>query len=151
MTEHKRNVDIREIKYDTAEYRKELKLRDEVLRKPLGLSLYDEQLEAEKKDFHIGAFLDDKTVGVLILTRLNATAVKMRQVAVDEKWRAKKTGSKLVGYAEEYSKNKGYENMLLHARKSAVGFYEKLGYEKISEEFQEIHIPHYEMRKHLFR
>jgi len=37
--------------------------------------------------------------------------------------------------------------MVLNARKTAVGFYEKLGYEKIGEEFPEINIPHYKMRK----
>jgi len=142
-------IKIREIKYNTEEYSRELELRDKVLRKPMGLSLYDENLEAEQHDFHIGAFVNNNIVGVMILTRLNTDDVKMRQVAVDEKWRAKKIGCEMVIYAEEYSKNRGYATMLLNARKTAVGFYEKLGYEKISEEFLEINIPHYKMRKFL--
>jgi predicted GNAT family N-acyltransferase len=37
----------------------------------------------------------------------------------------------------------------MHARKSAVGFYEKLGYEIEGDEFEEVTIPHYEMQKTL--
>lgn len=149
MNEYKAEIKIREIKYDSEEYRKELQLRDEVLRKPLGLSLYDDDLESEKNDVHIGAFLKNNLISVLILTRLNKDDVKMRQVAVVEKWRDKKIGSEIVLYAEEYSRNRGYLNMVLNSRKVAVGFYEKLGYKKIGEEFLEVNIPHYKMCKRL--
>lgn len=143
------NIEIREIKYHSEEYSKEQELRDNVLRKPLGMSLYDENMDAEQQDVHIGAFLNNRIVGVLILTRLNAEDVKMRQVAVDEKLRNQHIGRKMVLYAEKYATESGYINMLLNARKTAVGFYGKLGYEKISEAFLEINIPHYKMCKRL--
>lgn len=149
MIENKIEIQIREIKHNTEEYDQELELRDKVLRKPLGLSLYDENLDAEQHDFHIGAFINGTLVGVMILTRLNTGNVKMRQVAVDEKMRAKKVGREMVHYAEKYAESEGYATMLLNARKSAVGFYEKLGYEKISDEFLEINIPHFKMSKRL--
>lgn len=149
MVENKEELIIREIEYNSVDYINELKLRDEVLRKPLGMSLYDENLAAEKNDIHIGAFINDDIVGVLILTKLNANDVKMRQVAVKEVMQSKKIGSKMVRYAEENAINRGYKNMLLNARKTAVEFYKKLGYEIISEEFLEINIPHYKMTKHL--
>jgi predicted GNAT family N-acyltransferase len=37
----------------------------------------------------------------------------------------------------------------MHARKNAVGFYEKMGYKVRGEEFQEVSIAHYEMEKEL--
>jgi predicted GNAT family N-acyltransferase len=37
----------------------------------------------------------------------------------------------------------------MHARKSAVGFYEKLGYKIVGDEFEEVTIPHFEMQKTL--
>jgi predicted GNAT family N-acyltransferase len=37
----------------------------------------------------------------------------------------------------------------MHARQSAVGFYQKLGYQIRGEEFEEVTIPHYEMQKQL--
>jgi hypothetical protein len=147
MVENKKEVLIREIKYNSEDYINELKLRDEVLRKPLGMSLYNDNLEADKYDIHIGAFIKDDIVGVLILSKLNDNDLKMRQVAVKETLQSKNIGTKMVGFAEEYAKNRGFKNMILNARKSAVGFYKKLGYKTISEEFLEINIPHYKMYK----
>jgi hypothetical protein len=37
----------------------------------------------------------------------------------------------------------------MHARKTALGFYEKLGYSRQGEEFTEVTIPHYIMEKAL--
>ena len=144
-------VEVREIDYHSVEYIQEMELRNRVLRIPLGMSLYDENLEKEEHDVHIGAFINKQLVGVLILTKLNDTDVKMRQVAVDETYRSRKTGSKMVDFAEEYSKNMGYATMVLNARKTAVPFYEKLEYEKMGDEFLEINIPHYKMIKNLIK
>lgn len=147
MTESNAGLQIKEIKYGSEEYTAELKLRDEVLRKPLGMSLYIENLEGEKQDTHIGAFINNNLVGVLILTKLSSEDIKMRQFAVAEAFRTQKIGTEMVYFAEEYLINNGYTTIVLNARKSAAGFYEKLGYEKISAEFLEINIPHYKMRK----
>lgn len=147
MEVDKEKIVIREIKPDTHEYIKELELRDEVLRKPLGRSLYNEDLAGERHDFHIGAFADSRLVGVMILTELSDTDVKMRQVAVDSEWRSRHIGREMVSYAEEYAKGKGYRHMLLNARKTAVVFYTKLGYHTVGDEFVEVGIPHYKMQK----
>ena len=116
MIENRDKIQIREISYNTPDYTKELVLRDKVLRKPLGMSLYDANLDAEKDDVHIGAFVNNDMVGVLILTKLNADEIKMRQVAVDEDWRSLNIGRALVVFAEESSKMKGFKTMLLNAR-----------------------------------
>jgi len=149
--EKEEKLKIKEIQYNSEEYNQELQLRDKVLRKPLGMNLYLENLEAEKYDFHVGAFINDQLVGVLILTKLDNGDIKMRQFAVAEHWQGKKIGTKLVVFAEEYSKNEGYTSIVLNARKSAAEFYTKLGYEKISVEFLEINIPHFKMTKSLSR
>ena len=149
MIEKIEKVQIKEFGFNSEEYRNELELRDKVLRKPLGMNLYDENLEADINDVHIGAFINNRIVGVLILTRLNSKDIKMRQVAVDEDFRTMKIGTEMVRFAEDYSKEKGYSTMLLNARKTAVAFYEKLGYTKMSGEFLEINIPHFKMSKNI--
>ena len=63
MNELDDQVMVREISYSSDDYRKELELRDEVLRKPLGMSLYNDNLEGDKNDTHIGAFLGERLVG----------------------------------------------------------------------------------------
>ena len=140
-------LQIKMIDYHSKDYSQEQELRDRVLRKPLGMSLYNENMEAEQHDVHIGAFIDGILAGVLILTKINAAEIKMRQVAVDEASRKRHIGTEMVLFAEVYAKKNGYSTMLLNARKTAVGFYEKLGYETIGEEFLEINIPHFKMRK----
>ncbi len=140
---------IREIAFRSEAYNEELKLRDKVLRKPLGMSLYDENLEREAGDIHLGSFIEGQLVGVLILTPLTQVDIKMRQVAVEETYRSKKVGSRLVGYAEQNARTSGYTKMVLNARATAVTFYEKLGYHVISNEFKEVGIPHFKMMKNI--
>ena len=142
-------VEIRQIHFGTDEYKEELQLRNRVLRKPLGLSLFDENLTKEVNDFHIGAFDGKALIGVLILTVLSEGEVKMRQVGVEENWRGKNVGARIVLYAEEFARKLGYRRVVLNARKSVVGFYQRLGYENIGGEFTEVTIPHQAMEKKL--
>ena len=53
---------FREIAYSSDDYRRERALRDAVLRRPLGLSLGDEELEAERGQLHFGLFDADGTL-----------------------------------------------------------------------------------------
>ncbi len=140
---------LRQIQFGTDEYQGALWLRDRVLRKPLGLNLFDENLTKEVDDYHIGAFNGDVLIGVLILTVMNDREVKMRQVGVEESWRSKNVGARLVTFAEDFAKERGYRRVVLNARKTVVGFYERLGYEKIGGEFVEVTIPHQRMEKDL--
>lgn len=139
---------IRLLKVGTDQYQAELRLRDEVLRKPLGMSIYDE-LPDDNNDHHLGYFCGTELVGVLLLTEINEVEVKMRQVAVAEAWRGMGIGTRLVKYAEKYAQSLGYRRIRLHARKTAVGFYAKLAYRIIGNEFVEVGLPHYEMVKEL--
>ena len=142
-------IEIRLIVYGSEEYKRELELRDEVLRKPIGLSIFDNNLEKEAKDYHIGVFENDTIVGILILTDINKDETKMRQVAVDELFRGKYIGTKLTIFAEDLAKRLGYKRIILKARKTAVEFYEKLGYLIEGDEFLEVGIPHFSMHKTL--
>lgn len=141
--------DIRFIKAGSEEYRQALILRDNILRKPLGLNLFEEDLSREVDDLHIGVFIKENLIAVLTLTPLNKDAVKMRQVAVKECYQGQGIGTKTVAFAEKEAKKRGYQQIVLHARKTAVPFYEKMGYSIVSGEFTEIHIPHYKMEKRI--
>lgn len=56
-------IKVRLIEYGSEDYKAELEMRNEILRKPLGLSIYDEDLGQEKPYFHIGAFENERLVG----------------------------------------------------------------------------------------
>lgn len=73
--------------------------------------------------------------------------MKMRQVAVEETQQGKGLGKKLSAAGEKYAIENGFEVMFCNARKTAVGFYERMGYKIVSDEFNEVNIPHYAMEK----
>lgn len=130
-------------------YPSSLKLRDEVLRKPLGLDIKNDDLSDEINQIHFVASLEDKVLGVVVLKKANNTG-KLRQMAVNETLRGQQMGRKLVNALEAYAKDHSLKEVKLNARHYAVGFYEKLGYSKTTKPlFQEVGIDHYEMAKSL--
>ena len=141
------NIDIKQIAFGGTEHKKEIELRYRILRQPLGLHYTQEQLAAEKDEFHFAAFEGDKLVGCLLMKTIGKEEIKMRQVAVDEDYQGKGVGKKLVLYSEKFTAENGFSLIILHARKSAVPFYEKLGYKIVGDEFIEVTLPHLKMKK----
>ncbi len=137
------------IDHGSREYQQMLDLRNQMLRKPLGLHFTQADLDAEKDDILIGCFDDDKLEGCCILTQTGPKTVRLRQMAVSSGIQGKGIGRVLMSFAENIARDRGYTRMTMHARKSAVGFYEKLGYKICGEEFEEVTIPHLEMDKEL--
>ena len=131
------------------EYRQMVKLRDDILRKPLGLGFTPQELEKEKDNMLIGAFEDDDMLGCCMLVEENPETVRLRQMAVLNDLQGKGIGRALMNFAENLARDRGYKTMSMHARKDAVGFYEKMGYKVAGDEFTEITIPHYVMEKKL--
>ncbi len=144
-----KNIAIHKIEFGSYEYRQALALREEILRKPLGLSVFDEDLQRESGDIHICASIGGRVIGVLVLTAQNCKVIKMRQVAVLEEYRNNGIGSKMLRFAEREALAAGFCEIVVHARKTAVDFYEKHGYQITSGPFIEVKIPHFEMKKRL--
>lgn len=144
-----KNIKIKQVSFNSEEYKRTVELRDKILRKPLNLKFSSEQLEKEYSDIHIACFSDKDLIGCLILSPIDDISVRMRQVAVDEKYQGKKIGTKMVKYSEEFAKNNGFKEMVLHSREVAVPFYLKLDYKIISEKFIEIGLAHWMMKKKL--
>jgi predicted GNAT family N-acyltransferase len=140
---------LRMIDHGTKEYQQMVNLRNEILRKPLGLSLDKEELDKEKDDILMGAFEDDKLLGCCLLTRMDAFTVRLRQMAVPNNMQGKGVGRALMIFAENIARDLGYRKLCMHARQTAVGFYQKLGYSVSGEPFEEVTIPHYIMEKAL--
>jgi N-acetylglutamate synthase-like GNAT family acetyltransferase len=140
-------LDIRLIPHGSREYEETVALRDDVLRRPLGLTFTAEQLGAEATDFHVACYRDGALAGCLILTPLSADELKMRQVAVEPSMQRRGIGQAMVAFCERFARANGYREITMHARETAVPFYEKLDYERVGEQFEEVTIPHWKMRK----
>ena len=131
------------------EYRQMVKLREDILRRPLGLGFNQEELENEKDNMLIGAFEEDEMLGCCMLVEKNPGTVRLRQMAVLNDLQGKGIGRALMNFAENLARDRGYKILSMHARKNAVGFYEKMGYKVASDEFTEVTIPHFVMEKRL--
>lgn len=137
------------IDHGTKEYQQMVKLRDDILRKPLGLGFSPQELDDEKENLLIGAFEDGNILGCAMLVEEKSDVVKLRQMAVLNYVQGKGIGRALMQFAENLARDHGYKILTMHARKNAVGFYEKMGYRVKGNEFLEVSIPHYEMEKAL--
>lgn len=138
------------IDHGSAEYEQMVRLRDDILRKPLGLSFSVEELELEKNNILIAAFEEDQILGCCMLIDNQPPTVRLRQMAVLNNLQGKGIGRALMNFAENLSRDRGYKTITMHARKVAVGFYERVGYHITGDEFIELNIPHYVMEKRLW-
>ena len=142
-------MEIRTFRQTDPEYLLSLILRYRILRIPLGLTFSSADLAKDKDDVHIGVFDDNVILASLILTDHGDNTMKMRQVAVDDRHQGQGIGKKLVQYADNYAREKGYKLIHCHARDTAKAFYLSLGYTVVGDEFTEVGIRHYYMEKQL--
>ncbi|RYY99387.1 MAG: GNAT family N-acetyltransferase [Chitinophagaceae bacterium] len=137
------------IDHGSPEYDQMVKLREDILRRPLGMQLDAEELEQEKNNILMAAYEDDQMLGCCMLVEEAPDTVRLRQMAVLNDLQGKGIGKALMTFAENLARDRGYKRITMHARKNALGFYEKMGYRKQGQEFEEITIPHYVMEKAL--
>ena len=137
------------VDHGSQEYREIVRLREDVLRRPLGLTLEEDELETERPHIHIGAFEEDQLLGCCMLVRETDHTVRLRQMSVMDTLQGKGVGRALMNFAENIARDQGYKHLIMHARKHAIGFYEKMGYKVTSTEFTEVSIPHVVMEKSL--
>ncbi len=138
---------LKQIDHGSAEYNKMVQLRNNLLRQPLGLSFSDQELAQEKNDILIAAFDDDEILGCCMLCPMDAETLRLRQMAVRDNLQGKGIGASIMSFAENLARDKGYRQMMMHARNTAIGFYEKFGYRVTGDEFIEVNIPHRVMQK----
>lgn len=140
---------IIQVKHNSKEYWELVELRTQILRVPLELEYTSKQLAAENNEYHFGCKVDNQFVGCLILRPLDKEIMQMRQVAVASDFQRLGIGCKMVLESESFARKLCFNRIILHARESAVLFYEKMEYKKYGEQFEEVGIPHWMMDKYL--
>lgn len=140
---------IRTYEYGSADYEAAVALRRRILRSPLGLVFTDADLALDVHDILIGAFDEDGNMTGTLNLVPEGDDVKMRQVLVDTAHQGHGIGSEMVEFSERIARLRGFERMVLHARETAVHFYERLGYRVVGEVFTEVTVPHRAMFKPL--
>ena len=122
---------FKEIKYKSQDWTNAVRLREKILREPLGSRFTDEELEEEKSHIQIAGFLDNELVATAVLVA-EGQEMKMQRVVVLETLRSKNIGSRMMRFCEKLAIERNFEVMYCHARDSAVNFYSKNHYEKES-------------------
>lgn len=147
------SITYKHVEHASSWYLAALELRDEVLRKPIGLEFPEYQVDLEVEDIHVVGIekVADKEeiVACLLLHRLSPTEVKMRQVAVRPDRQRRGIGSGLVEACEVVARQHGFRKMVLNARETAVPFYLALDYQVLGDPFEEVGLPHFKMSKAL--
>jgi predicted GNAT family N-acyltransferase len=132
--------------YNTEAYWKVLRMRELVLRLPLGLRFSADDIEKEESEL-IFAFKTDSKIVASCQFVVSGQTAKMRQVATARAFQGQGIGRDLYLYCEENLKKQEITEIYCHARKTAVPFYQKLKFQIVSEEFEEVGIPHVKMKK----
>ncbi|MFN3530364.1 MAG: GNAT family N-acetyltransferase [Bacteroidia bacterium] len=143
------SIQLKQLAHASVGYALSIALRDRLLRRPLGLYFTPEQLAEEADEYHLTAWEGNRLLGCLVLKPLDAFTIKMRQVAVTEEAQGKGIGRMLVAWSERFAQEHLFKEMVLHARDTAIPFYEHLGYTVFGEGFTEVSVPHRKMRKEL--
>ena len=117
------------------------RIRREVFVREQGIPESDEWDGEDATSVHILATLNREPVGTGRLNR----AGKIGRIAVLPGLRGRGVGSLILDRLLEEARRLGIREPCLHAQVQAVSFYEKLGFERKGEVFDEAGIPHVRM------
>lgn len=141
------DIAVIEAVYGSDLYRQSLRLREAILRKPLGLTLTPEELADDVTRQHFCAISYGVVLGTVSLKPLDEATIQLKQMAVAEDRRRERIGARLLVHAESWGRSAGFHLMILHARIGADGFYVRFGYIAEGFPFEENTLPHIRMTK----
>ena len=126
------------------------KVRTEVFVHEQKIPLELEWDEADQTALHAVAYNGmGQTIGTARLLQGTPDTAKIGRMAVKRVLRGSGIGRDLLGVLTDLAKQRGYNEVVLHAQRSAQSFYERAGFLERGEPFKEVDIPHIEMRKSL--
>jgi GNAT superfamily N-acetyltransferase len=104
-------------------------LRWRVLRAPWGQPHGSERDQLDSSGFHLLLKAQDGIVVAIGRLHLNSPdEAQVRYMAVDEAWRGRGLGARVLGGLEAEAKAKGAARVVLNAREEAIPFYSGHGY-----------------------
>lgn len=133
------------------EFDRYYKLRWKLLRAPWNQPRGSEADELEEQCFHLMAVdAADEIIAVARLQFNSDTEAQIRYMAVAGAYQRQGIGRELISAMEAHARNSGVKLIMLDARETAVGFYQKLGYEVVKKSYLLFDkIQHFRMSKEL--
>ncbi len=143
-------MDIRVIPAQSAELRwKAYTLRHEVFVVEQRVPPELEQDEKDADAFHVVALEGDRCVGTGRLVRQAGGVGRIGRMAVDAKLRRGGVGARVLDALEARAREEGLREIELHAQCYVESFYQRHGYVRAGDVFEEAGIDHVVMRKRL--
>jgi predicted GNAT family N-acyltransferase len=111
-----------------------------------GITERDEWDESDPLCWHVLAVASNRDA---VGTGRMDPAGKIGRVAVLPQYRGTGVGAAIVGHLVGLAEAQGLAAVYLYAQSSALGFYERLGFQADGPEFDEVGIPHRRMRQRI--
>jgi ribosomal protein S18 acetylase RimI-like enzyme len=122
-------------------------LRWRVLRRPLGLQRDAVAFPFEADSLHLVALDGGRVVGCVLFHPEGTGTGRLFQMAVEPDRQGTGLGTRLLRALEEEVARRGFREITLHARDTAVGFYARLGYVPVGAPYVDFGIRHQNMRR----
>ena len=126
---------LKQIDHGSKEYLQMVNLRNAVLRRPLGLTFSHDELLMERDEILIVCTDEEEMLGCCMLVKVDNETLRLRQMAVAPNLHGKGIGASIINFAENLAADKGFKKITMHARDTALGFYEKFGYQIKGKQF----------------
>ncbi|WP_080849219.1 GNAT family N-acetyltransferase [Cytobacillus gottheilii] len=123
-----------------------LYVRKKVFVEEQNVSEEEEIDQYEKESTHFVLYDNNEPVGAGRFRVLDGYG-KVERICVMKEARKGGSGKRIMMSIEQYAADQGLTKLKLNAQTHAIPFYEKLGYEAVSEEFLDAGIPHRTMLK----
>ena len=141
---------LQRVAFGSDSYHQTCALRQEILRIPLSMRLQPQDVAGEESQIHLAALsvqqqapsLWGPVIGCVVLKPIDSATIKLRQMAVAANAQRGGVGTALVLKSLRIAGRGGFEQMVLDARLTAAGFYERLGFEPIDGTYEVIGLPH---------
>lgn len=144
-------MEIRAARFGTPVYHAAVSLRDSVLRAPLGMEFTAQELALDTGREHLVAVDGDKVVGSVSFYLETRERLRVKQMAVDPAYQGRGIGAQLMQAAEARGREMGAQEVMLHARCTALEFYDRQGYAAQGAAFEELGISHRIMVKRMVK
>lgn len=92
---------------------------------------------------------DNVYVATIRFIKIDDETIKVQRLVVPKQYRKNGYANKILMYLEDDAKKLNYKKVIMDSALSAVGFYEKNNYKKVSDVFYEDNRPHVKMEKYL--
>lgn len=138
---------FKKIEFGTVAYKNLITFRFFNLRKPLKLEWSKDDLKHENKQLHFAIYYNEEIIGCCVLKKINKNKIRLRQMAVLDRYRGMNIGTLIIKKVEEFCLSTGISEIDITARCYAVGFYVKNGFSTYGDTFIDVTLESIKMKK----